>query len=193
MKKSILIGLFFLFYINSFSKDFDTDSTKNKLRKNTVRLELLGKSTLVGIVYDRLLFHKKVDGYISVGTGMGFTFRIYPYPNMFNASFYVTADRWKVNPVLGFGSFALIEYNPYPADKSERDYLISIGGGGGPAPAPPFTFNGYLMAGANIKFTERWNCQILCTPLLAITYSRYFGQQTGGVTHFGGINFGYKF
>jgi len=143
----------------------DTNAVLPKPRKSIVRLEMLGKSTLLGFSYERMVFHQFVDGFLSAGGGWGFTQDTPRYPNTVNMAFYVKMHQWEVNPLLGLGGIILVE------DVKFRK------------PFQPFLV---VMIGIDINLDTRWSFQINYTPMFG-------GPFQEGSQHFGGLNFGYKF
>jgi hypothetical protein len=196
-KIHVLIAFLLSFFsLNAIIKDKD-DSVRVKMRKNSIRLEIGAKSPYCGLLYERELFTKKWSAFISIGAGFGDTRNFYPCPTMFNVAFYTSFSKWRIKPVLGFGSLVFVEYSPYPATKTEREVFRKTGGDGGPGLSPPFTFMGFVMVGGEFKITQRISIQILYTPLFRLNDYHWFFKRhkysSFQYSHFGGINIGYKF
>lgn len=188
--KLIKCTFFALFFCVSLFASSKHDSLI--LTKNTLRIEVGAKSPVFGFLYDRELTHKKWSSYLSLGMGVGLEAipdKSNPYPTMFNASYYFKFNRWKIKPILGFGVFTWLNYDPYPATLADRNLLRKgLAFVGGPPLSPPFTFIGTTIAGAEIKLCSRWSFQLLYTQYFLFDFiiSEYQGSLP-----FGGINFGY--
>jgi len=166
----------------------EEDSTSNYKRKvfkkNSVRLDLLGKSVLFGFAYDRIVYHKEFDIHANVG--------LFPV-QLFNAQehsinlalYYSSTDKEKWNYVAGFA------YNYSIAFSSE----VTV---------THYTRQFYgIMAGFHVDLHERWDAQLLWTPAIGYKREHFNGGSGGGFVNgpfgsplfwsWGGVNIGYKF
>ena len=189
------IQILVVFLLSFFSLNASVKGGKDSLavrdRKNTIRVELLGKSPIYGILYERELTYNKWSSYLSFGIGVGNNAQSFFYPSMYNTSFYFKYNNWKIKPIIGLGIFMWTCSNPYPATLEERNlFRKGLGDVGGPPLKPPFDFYGYVILGGNIKISQRWSCLISYTPWF--NYDFIIGkyqEQTNMI----GLNIGYNF
>jgi hypothetical protein len=154
---------------------------KERYRKNSIRIDGFGKALIVGVSYDRILFHtKNLDFHINGGVGfLGFA----PEFRSFNASWYLELKKFKIHPILGLGYH--YSYNSWP----DGEYRANSANGG--------------LVGGQFKLSKNWNMQFHVLPFfLTHENGRHELEWLGNGRHavttkyfkvYGGFNIGYQF
>jgi hypothetical protein len=154
---------------------------KNRYRKNSIRIDGFGKALLLGLSYDRILFHtERLDFHINGGVGFlgsGIKFQ------SFNVSGYLEVKKFRIHPIVGLGYH--YNYNQW----NDGEFRINNAYGG--------------LIGGQFKLSKNWNMQFHVLPFcLTHENGRHELGWTGNGRHtvmtesfsmYGGLNIGYQF
>jgi hypothetical protein len=169
---------------------------KNRDRKNTIRLEFFGKSTFLGLIYERQITNSQKPIFISAGAGKGVG-RSESFFDMFNLSLYLKLSNKTLKPLIGVGSVLQFDFTPYPSSISERNEIRANPGNSASYFSPPLTVFYYPVVGLEINFSSSLNSQLIFSPLFGYDYYDFLKSVSNntilGYRVWAGINFGYKF
>jgi len=178
---------------NLYSQDLDSlenlsfEKSNEKLKKNSVRLEIFGRGPFYGIYYDRKFIHNTYDIRLSLGTSNFIPNKIESVYNI-NIHYCYTKYLWK--PFIGIG-FSLF-YNSYPIPKTKFERIQLLNGTPVdvyPYLRQPFKPAFFIPLGVEFNFEKRNSFQIVLN-YYAIKQDYYKNFVFGIIP---GINYGFNF
>jgi len=174
-----------------FIKQKKRSKKKSNRKLNEVHLDLLGKSVIYGVAYDRILIDRKIEWHVNIGftpPPISRYEKATRWSNslfIWNLSTYIKTSIWKVNPVFGVGTTHGITQSAEWSIRTEN-YIFAV-----------FT------AGISYKLNENWHMMIKYTPSLIFTetksvrleepYETTYRNDSGFWPYYGGITFGHRF